>query len=559
MEKFSKSSKVPKAKTGNRKVKTGCQTCKKRRVKCDEEKPACQRCISTGRVCDGYGIWGGGNAYGSSNKAPSLSKLSLTYYKKMPVPLNVVSMSQMHRIAGRPASIGFEYFRRYTSTKLPGLFESGFWDSLVLQASDQEPAVLHAVTALGAAHKNDEHISLIEYNKAIQHLRQSLNSSDRDALRVSLITCLLFVCIELLRGGFKAGYAHLSNGLRILHEIQRRDGITTNNEIILRSRAQSVEDTLVEVFSRLNLQTALFGHVSAYLLFVGDTDQAPRTYDIPPAFSSIREAKKHIDALINGSHSLAQQATQLLLERQPFPETLYQNQNKLETALTKFLITLKSSREELSRSPLGATWRNILGVPMLFLYHTMAKIMAATALRGVNEMIFDSHLQDFELLVKQSSNLCDKMLHEIAESIRKKAVMMPGNNTFTIDMGFIPPLYYTLAKCRQPNLRRMVLELLKRVPHREGAWDGPTVIRMGKALIRLEEGRIYDGLEITPSCSIPDPPMADDLPVIPISQRFTSVNVALPDYADAKATLFCRRYKGCGLWESKVAQFDVTI
>ncbi|KAL6898930.1 hypothetical protein GGI43DRAFT_72982 [Trichoderma evansii] len=556
MENLVKFSKVSTAKTGNRKVKTGCQTCKKRRVKCDEKKPACQRCISTGRICDGYGIWGGGNAPGSSNKAPPLSNLSLTHNKNMLVPLNVVTMSQKHRIAGRPASIGFEYFRKYTSTKLPGLFESGFWDSLVLQASEQEPAVLHAVTALGAAHKNDEHISLVEYNKAIRHLRQNLNSSDRDALRVCLITCLLFVCIELLRGGFKAGYAHLSNGLRILHEIQRRDGITVNNEIILRSHAQSVEDTLIEVFSRLNLQTALFGHVSAYLLFVGETYQAPRTYDLPPTFSSIREAKKHIDSLINGSHSLAQQATQLLLDQQPFPEALYLRQNNLEIALKKFLVILHSSRKELIKVP---GWRATIGIPMLFLYHTMAKIMAATALRGVDEMIFDNHLQDFELLLRQSSSLCEKMHNEIAESFRRKVAMMPGNNTFTIDMGFIPPLYYTFAKCRQPNLRRMVLEQLKRVPHREGAWDGATVIRMGKVLIRLEEGRIYDGIDIKPSCSLPDPSVADDLPVVPISQRFSNVNVALPDSVDGKATLFCRRYKGNGIWESKIAQFDVTI
>lgn len=534
------------------------QNGRKRRVKCDEKKPACQRCTSTGRVCDGYGIWGGGNAYGSSKKTPLASHSSLTHYKKMPAPLSVVSMSQKHRIAGQPASIGFEYFRRYTSTKLPGLFESGFWDSLVLQASDQEPAVLHAVAALGAAHKNDEHISLVEYNKAIQHLRKSLNSSDRDTIRVCLITCLLFVCIELLRGGFKAGYTHLSTGLRMLHEIQRRDGITANNEVILRYRAQSVEDTLLEVFSRLNLQTALFGHVSAYLLYTGENDQAPRIYDIPPTFSSLTEAKKYIDSLINGSYLLTQQATQLFHEQQlfPFSETLYQNQNYLETALTKFNITLNSSRKDLTQSP---TWRSVFGVPMLALYHTMAKIMAATALRGVDEMIFDDHLQDFELLLKQATILCDRMASEMAQAFRRKVAIMPGHNTFTIDMGFIPPLYYALAKCRQPNLRRKILELLQRVPHREGAWDGPTVIRMGKILLKLEEGRIYDGIDIIPCCSLSDPSIPDDLPVLPMSRRFNNINVALPDSADGKATLFCRRYEGYGLWESKVAEFDVTL
>jgi hypothetical protein len=33
---------------GKPKVKTGCVTCKIRRVKCGEEKPECQRCIKFG-------------------------------------------------------------------------------------------------------------------------------------------------------------------------------------------------------------------------------------------------------------------------------------------------------------------------------------------------------------------------------------------------------------------------------------------------------------------------------------------------------------------------------
>ncbi|PNS16121.1 Transcriptional activator protein UGA3 [Sphaceloma murrayae] len=33
---------------------TGCITCRRRKIKCDAEKPACQRCLSTGRACEGY-------------------------------------------------------------------------------------------------------------------------------------------------------------------------------------------------------------------------------------------------------------------------------------------------------------------------------------------------------------------------------------------------------------------------------------------------------------------------------------------------------------------------
>ncbi|KAF2630263.1 hypothetical protein BU25DRAFT_429338 [Macroventuria anomochaeta] len=35
---------------------TGCWTCRSRRVKCDEETPACQRCRQIGVACEGYGL-----------------------------------------------------------------------------------------------------------------------------------------------------------------------------------------------------------------------------------------------------------------------------------------------------------------------------------------------------------------------------------------------------------------------------------------------------------------------------------------------------------------------
>ncbi|KAJ5515995.1 hypothetical protein N7527_007555 [Penicillium freii] len=32
----------------------GCRTCRRRRVKCDEEKPLCHRCQKGGFECEGY-------------------------------------------------------------------------------------------------------------------------------------------------------------------------------------------------------------------------------------------------------------------------------------------------------------------------------------------------------------------------------------------------------------------------------------------------------------------------------------------------------------------------
>ena len=41
-------------KVWHNKTRTGCKTCKNRRIKCDETRPACQRCVNSNRTCDGY-------------------------------------------------------------------------------------------------------------------------------------------------------------------------------------------------------------------------------------------------------------------------------------------------------------------------------------------------------------------------------------------------------------------------------------------------------------------------------------------------------------------------
>ena len=42
-----------------KRTKTGCHTCRTRRIKCDERKPECNNCIKSKRHCEGIPL----NAY----------------------------------------------------------------------------------------------------------------------------------------------------------------------------------------------------------------------------------------------------------------------------------------------------------------------------------------------------------------------------------------------------------------------------------------------------------------------------------------------------------------
>lgn len=41
-------------KSHHHKVRSGCTTCKQRKIKCDETKPECLRCTRAGKICLGY-------------------------------------------------------------------------------------------------------------------------------------------------------------------------------------------------------------------------------------------------------------------------------------------------------------------------------------------------------------------------------------------------------------------------------------------------------------------------------------------------------------------------
>jgi hypothetical protein len=45
----------------DKRTRTGCATCRKRRVKCDEAKPICNRCRTANYTCEGYAAprWAG--------------------------------------------------------------------------------------------------------------------------------------------------------------------------------------------------------------------------------------------------------------------------------------------------------------------------------------------------------------------------------------------------------------------------------------------------------------------------------------------------------------------
>ncbi|KAJ5175423.1 uncharacterized protein N7482_001300 [Penicillium canariense] len=528
-----------------KRVKTGCKTCKIRRVKCDENRPACRRCVSTGRVCDGYGIWGGGTPH--ANRALSI------YCTPVPV-------------VTREEQGSFDWFMEKARRKFTSLYSSDFWETLVFQASAQEPCVRHAVIALSAAHRFERgdspwtvpatygydaaRFTLQQYNKAISYLRVG-TATNKHALRVALITCMLFVTLEYLRGQYSMGSAHLRHGIQLLTNIsvpQPRSSMSPN---ILSPAEDFAHNALIDSYARLAIQSAMFGHVPSRMCLVM---RAPAGNAFPPEFHSMQHARQTLDNLMNRAHCLKRHLHDLKPEGRLTDESeFFDTRHKILTELScwhqAFRATLAHIKTE-TTSP-----RDIHGCILLGTYYEMVVIIASVCLPSAKETIFDSHTENFIAMIGGFEDLCtsSSRTHIYAkelEPLLRGAEF--GGQGFTVEAGFIPPVYCTGLKCRVPRVRRQAIRILRSVPHREGVWNGPLLADVLEQVIRIEEGGLYAG-----DSSIEEPIVAGVLTEKDLSRprvdgfsRIMDVSVHLPDEVNGDTIVSYKKQIGEGHWAS---------
>jgi len=168
-------------------------------------------------------------------------------------------------------AVNFELFRSRIVLDMAGIRSSGFWQNVVLSACYSEPAILHASIALAnasrwfrarsGAGKDILRLDIInDYNKAIQHLKKYVVGHAKPrSLRIALITCALFIALELSTGRFEQATMHLREGRKLLDSFTHVDISTTEypkveiKTLVLALKLESTEDELVSVFADLDL------------------------------------------------------------------------------------------------------------------------------------------------------------------------------------------------------------------------------------------------------------------------------------------------------------------
>lgn len=355
---------------------------------------------------------------------------------------------------------------------------------------------------------------------------------------------MVFICLELLRGHFRTGQAHLLHGLNILQDVVGSSK-EKQGTLLLDPTRDSVDDWIVEIFSKLHVQTALFEQrccCSIFPLQVLDFNTTSLKFVSP------HEAWRHMEHVLNKILHLSERSRSPRMSMRSSPDdtaALHMHQQNIQSKLDQWVSTLEASR-------VGTGGQAFEGFAywMLNTYHSMATSIAGTCLRSLeDESIFDSYTKRFVCLIEQSVNNRKTRSLSVTEELSGYKTEMSRS---VVDIGWIPPLYYTALYCRVHRVRLQAIRLLELTSHREGIWDASIAACVARRVMEVEEESFYQGVDTADDFPLSSSPGFQDLslPTLPQSHRILGVRVCLPDGPLGSVILFYEKKQVDGIWKA---------
>ncbi|KAF2198232.1 hypothetical protein GQ43DRAFT_483475 [Delitschia confertaspora ATCC 74209] len=526
-------------------VKTGCETCRKRRVKCDEARPECLRCSKSGRKCEGYKHVSPSRDL-SPTAAASFRNPSFLVVPQNASPISVPRSPSRSVSPVAAENRSFCYFRTQTLPKWTEFFDSDLWSRKILQLSHSEPAIKHGVLALSSMHERFEtfmpaftakssDFAFMQYMRAVKHSNKLLTAyqEGKAELEKILIACIIFTCYENLTGNSAAANMHLSNGIRILNQHK--------GHLPQLVRSTTSEESIANVLFRFDLQAMTFSEPTRPYDF--SLDNPPDCPDIPDKYTKNGVARNDLVGLlrcmmwISGVASINEWATE--------DPTWLQVYNQLMSSFEKWQVTFEKYQ---STVPLDKLYdpKVYAGNTLLKIYAILARTTVASGANLSTEMAWDSLMGSFQEIVDLAETIPtlpqsakphpsafdspspprfirkhrpiapnpasstpppsrDKpsllLLSEPPPPITRVntpyeyttapgAKRRPASFSPSFELSPIVPLFFTACRCRDPVIRRRAISLLLGWRRREGAWDS-----FGAGMVALQCVKIEEGLD----------------------------------------------------------------
>ncbi|XEU95859.1 hypothetical protein FSHL1_001144 [Fusarium sambucinum] len=440
------------------KVRTGCGTCK--RVKCDEAHPSCQRCTSTGRKCDGY----------QASPTPKTSPRSLVTTYKSPAEAE-----------------SLQFFTEKTLKNFQTFFPDNLWSTKVLQVAHDQDCIKHGLLALSQFHRlylTHQQWQKMDSVSAIKHysfaMKEILVPSPNIQGHVLVLSCLIFICIELLQGKTESAINLFKYGCSMIQQSKMKHAPFSD--------AEETIDLAEACFKRIAVQ---------FLTLMADNDAAlwflyyntfGNTFTLKESsFTCLADARESLLDI------LVEQASPGLKGKSARDIMAHSVKVTRWGELFDALLLKQTNRGT------PPTDTEIRTIALLQLHRKYSEINVAKYIHGQGDPCFwDRFTTEFREVVDHAATAAG--LDEDYEK-RNWDTDSPPKAYFHIDLGFTSVLISVIARCRDPLVRRKSLAVLLACRVQEGAFNSSQSARVAARVMELEEVR--SGKEVKCSSDIP--------------------------------------------------------
>ncbi|KAF4775432.1 C6 zinc finger protein [Colletotrichum scovillei] len=471
--KFALDSKPQQVRASKPKVRSGCVTCKLRRVKCDEGRPACAACLKYQGHCGGY----------KDNKTkPSKSppKHRLLYPKPKPEKTKVIDVLLEPNystlvFSSQLEKDHFDYWLSFTNTAI--LFRSDLLTQIIPQLSWNDPAIKHAALAVGAAalgattreqrllgRGRFDSDALFHYTKSMNILYSTPMSLER-----TLTACLLFIIFECFRGNKAAGLNHINHGSRILDQCPPSQG----------AESSPLLEEVMTSFQYLSLQSWTHGgsHPKETKSRVPWCCRGRKTRyavdEMPTKFETLEAARRWWNVVRHHVEHHAPLYTGFIVEgstaplpEKPPPEYTSPSSQARVRSFVRF-----TDAWHLAFQPLAVKAETGKETDFKSYYKAISLRIHYLYLWSVIRCAGWTDVEDTKRITPAFMDIISmsRQLLEVHDAENRKGA--EATEIFTIEDGPTWPLCTVFLMCTMPGVRHAIVQLFKDFPRRDGLWD----------------------------------------------------------------------------------------
>ncbi|KAK5047137.1 hypothetical protein LTR84_007080 [Exophiala bonariae] len=454
-----------KGRLGSRKSNNGCITCRIRRVKCDEQRPSCQRCVSTGRRCDGYQT--------TPIRSPS-SSATIS---------NQISTIQTFCSVDAREIQAFEYFIYEVVPGFSRSVDKEFWHRTLPQLSHAEPSLWQAMIAMScliqypqysaaptlpASPKNpvsneNHRRALTWYGQSLASLRDSLKPGPKPS-SIAILLCIIYACIECLQDHVTEAIALYRNAVAMIGlapptDPEQRGKLGFETQLDSKIRAMLRHETMSHGLPVPRPNTLLDSSSGSFKNLVDAHEEQ---------YVLITEAQTFIQQVVRTKEmhgKIWAVPAEMIIQQERHQTQMIRWQNAFnDTACSTSLMT----------TPDEVELRSVLHIAYMVYFIWLSACLSN------HETAFDAYVPYFASILQHSERVI----------LSKES---KGRAAFVLETRVIPSLYFVAIKCRDPRIRRRAVSLLRRGPKVENTWKAEPMAHVAERSIDAEETGLLHG------------------------------------------------------------------